>query len=285
MAKITFLNIFVFIMELFYTTNIIGNSAILDQQESIHCTKVLRHKSGDFVNFTDGKGYLYYGKLLESRGKEATIEILGREEGTDSRPYYLQMAVALTKNYERFEWFLEKAVEIGVDRVTPLVCDHSERRVFKYERAQRLIHSASKQSLKTFFPVLDDITKASQFITTLENPSENSSHVSLANFKNTTAIKIMGHCREGEKESITSILGVIKENWAIKTDSQLKQDGIDKPHIIIMIGPEGDFSVEEIELALKSEFKIMHLGNSRMRVETAAVTSVSAVYLNYLDIK
>jgi len=249
-------------MELFYTNNIVGSSAILDEQESVHCTKVLRNKPGDIINFTDGKGYLYHGKILDAKGKEATIEILGCEQGADSRPYYLHMAVALTKNFDRFEWFLEKAVEIGVDRVTPLVCEHSERRIFKYERAQRLILSASKQSLKTFFPVLDYIVKASDFIENIGNPEQAPVYAH--------ALKIMGHCREGEKEAITTIL---------------RQGNVPKPHIVIMIGPEGDFSVEEIELAISNEFKIMHLGNSRMRVETAAVTAVSAVYLNYLESK
>lgn len=255
-------------MELFYTKNIVGNSAVLDEQESTHCTRVLRHKPGDTITFTDGMGYLYRGKLLANKGKEASIDILERNAGADSRPYYLHMAVALTKNYERFEWFLEKAVEIGVDRVTPLVCEHSERRIFKYERAQRLILSASKQSLKTLFPVLDDIVKASDFIATVGSSSSEN--------EGGNALKLMGHCREGEKEAITSILGEAKAHWITMRDSQ------SKPYIIIMIGPEGDFSIEEIDLALKSDYKVMHLGNSRMRVETAAVTAVSAVYLNYL---
>lgn len=274
-------------MELFYTKNIDNGTAVLDEQESIHCTKVLRHKPGDLINFTDGMGYLYKGELLAGKGKEAAIKILEREAGADSRPYYLHMAVALTKNYDRFEWFLEKAVEIGVDRVTPLVCDHSERRIFKYERAERLILSASKQSLKTLFPLLDEIVKASDFIANVGNSIEDSRNGStLAN-----PLKIMGHCRQGEKEAITCILGAAKEAWATMMERQAKQDqlvGLEvslKPHIIIMIGPEGDFSVEEIELAINNDFKIMQLGNSRMRVETAAVTAVTAVYLNYLESK
>lgn len=269
-------------MELFYTNKIVDNSAVLDQQETIHCTKVLRHKPGDIINFTDGKGHLFYGRLLESKGKEAGIEILRCETGADSRPYYLHIAVALTKNYDRFEWFLEKAVEIGVDRVTPLVCEHSQRRVFKFERAQRLILSASKQSLKTFFPILDDIVKSHDFITTLVDYENTLLDNSANDNAHKNALKIMGHCRDGEKEAITSILGAAKGSWVAEIDKQSKAG---KPHIIIMIGPEGDFSVEEIELALKSEFKIMHLGSSRMRVETAAITAVTAVYLNYLESK
>lgn len=265
MAKITFLNIFVFIMELFYTNNIDGNRAILPEQESIHCARVLRHKLGDIINFTDGKGYLYSGKLLEKIGKELSVQILSREKGVDSRPYFLHMAVALTKNIDRFEWFLEKAVEVGVDRITPLICEHSERRVFKYERANRLILSAAKQSLKTLFPILDEAVKVIDFIESQPNFEDNSLK---ENVYRNNVLKIMGHCREGEKETITSIL---------------KNAKLDKPHIIIMVGPEGDFSLEEIEFALKKEFKVMHLGNSRMRVETAAVTALNAVYLNYLD--
>lgn len=248
-------------MELFYTNNIVDNRAILSVQESIHCTRVLRHRPGDTINFTDGKGYLYSGKLLDKKGKEVAIEILSQEKGLDSRHYYLHMAVALTKNIDRFEWFLEKAVEVGVDRVTPLICDHSERRVFKYERAERVILSAAKQSLKTLFPILDHATKALDFI----ESNFNSDNLNYSNI-----LKIMGHCRDGEKETITSILNAAK---------------LDKPSIVIMIGPEGDFSVEEINLALKNEFRIMNLGNSRMRVETAAVTAVNAAYLNYLDSK
>lgn len=274
-------------MELFYTKNIDNGTAVLDEQESIHCTKVLRNKPGDIINFTDGIGNLYSGKLLATKGKEVAIEIIERKASQDSRPYYLHMAVALTKNYDRFEWFLEKAVEIGVDRVTPLVCDHSERRVFKYERAERLILSAAKQSLKTLFPVLDEIVKASDFIATVEASMNDCSLYSTSH----KPLKIMGHCRKGEKIAITSILGEAKDAWIKKRDRESMHTnmvGIDllrKPHIVIMIGPEGDFSVEEIELAINNDFKIMELGNSRMRVETAAVTAVTAVYLNYLESK
>ncbi len=254
MAKITFLNIFALIMELFYTNNVLGNVALFDQQESVHCVRVLRHREGDIVSFTDGCGYLYSAKIVDPNPKMVKLDILGREEGPDKREYGLHMAVALTKNIERFEWFLEKAVEIGVDRVTPLICEHSERKVYKKERAQRIVLSAMKQSLKTVLPVLDDAAMALDLI-------DDSKDVR-------GLCRIMGHCRDGQKLVLPSIL------------QEAKSAG--NNDFLIMIGPEGDFSVGEISKATDSGFLIMDLGKSIMRVETAALTCVGGVYLTYL---
>jgi 16S rRNA (uracil1498-N3)-methyltransferase len=238
-------------MELFYTTIIDGETAVLEGQESMHCTRVLRHNPGDTVNFTDGKGKMYLGVISEIKNKRTLLQITGVKSDPDRRGYHLHMAVALTKNFERYELFLEKAVEIGVDRITPIVCDHSERKIFKRERSQRIILSAMKQSLKFSLPKLDDVTAARDLIVSGDN-----------------TLKIMGHCREGEKSFLPDIL------------TRGKHQG--KNELLIMIGPEGDFSVEEIGLAHENGFEIMDLGRSRMRVETAAITSVAAVYLNYL---
>lgn len=238
-------------MELFYTTMIDGERAVLEGQESMHCAKVLRHNPGDTINFTDGKGNLYLGVISEIKNKRTLLQITGMKSDPDSRGYDLHMAVALTKNFERYELFLEKAVEIGVDRITPLVCDHSERKIFKRERAQRIILSAMKQSLKLTLPQLDEVTMARDMIISGEK-----------------ALKIMGHCRDGEKSYLPDIL------------ARAKQQG--RNESMIMIGPEGDFSHEEIALAHEKGFEFMDLGRSRMRVETAAITSVAAAYLNYL---
>lgn len=250
-------------MELFYTNNISDGIATLDPGESTHCVRVLRHREGDIINITDGVGFVYSARITEAKPAGVKAEVLTREAGHDNRGYTLHMAVALTKNFERFEWFLEKAVEIGVDRITPLVCDHSERRVFKYDRAHRIILSAAKQSLKSVLPVLDDVTKASELLEMIADQGSTP--------RQERGLNIMGHCRDGEKSSLPSIL---REFGPV-------QGG--KAKILIMIGPEGDFSVEEIAKAKEAGFSIMHLGESRMRVETAAIASVGAVYIDYLD--
>ncbi len=241
-------------MELFYTNYIENDAAYLEGQEHIHCTRVLRNKPGDTIHFTDGRGETYLAKIVSVQRKHTELQIVETLPGRESRCYRLHMGVALTKNIERYEWFLEKAVEIGVDEITPLVCEHSVRSTFKHERAERLILSAMKQSLKSKLPVLNKATDFSEFLSNTAF-SENS-------------LLMMGHCREGEKESVCSLL------------KSHNPEG--SPDIVILIGPEGDFSVNEIEVLLESGFKAMHMGESRMRVETAALTAVNAVYLNYL---
>ena len=241
-------------MELFYTNSIENDTAYLEEQEHIHCVKVLRNRPGDTLHFTDGKGTVYLATVLSVQGKRTELKIKERASEYGARGYRLHMAVSLTKNIERYEWFLEKAVEIGVDEITPLVCEHSVRRTFKYERAERLILSAMKQSVKSYLPVLNGVTELPDFL-------------KAAAFRS-NSLMIMGHCREGEKESVCSLL------------KQYKPMGF--PEIVVMIGPEGDFSVNEIETLIDVGFKAMHMGESRMRVETAALTAVSAVYLNYL---
>ena len=233
-------------MELFFTTNIQGDTAWLDEQESTHCTRVLRHVAGDEIHFTDGRGILYTGRISDKSGKQVVLQIIDRNSNYMKRGYYLHMAVAPPKNPDRFEWFLEKAVELGIDEITPLEGEHSQKRSFNMARGERLILAAMKQSLKTTLPILNPITKASALIEKYSNSDD---------FQ-----KLIGHCREGEKSPITTLLG-------------------EPFKVLILIGPEGDFSVSEIALAQNCGFKPFSLGESRLRTETAALTAVTAVYL------
>ena len=233
-------------MELFFTTNIQGDTAWLDEQESTHCTRVLRHVAGDEIHFTDGRGILYTGRISDKSGKQVVLQIIDRNSNYMKRGYYLHMAVAPPKNPDRFEWFLEKAVELGIDEITPLEGEHSQKRSFNMARGERLIMAAMKQSLKTTLPILNPITKASALIEKYSNSDD---------FQ-----KLIGHCREGEKSPITTLLG-------------------EPFKVLILIGPEGDFSVSEIALAQNCGFKPFSLGESRLRTETAALTAVTAVYL------
>ena len=239
-------------MELFFTNQIQDSSAILDEQESTHCLKVLRHKRGDNITFTDGKGGLYEAEIFEVKGRFCHLKILSKSVKSEDRPYYLHIAVAPTKSLDRYEWFLEKAVEFGADRITPVIGDHSERKIFKKERGDRVILSALKQSLKTTMPLLDETIDLKAFL--------KSDYV-----ESFSGTKLIGHCNAGEKRELTSII-----------DSVTPIEG--KKRVLILIGPEGDFSPEEVKSAIQNGFMDFTMGDSRFRVETAAVAAVSAIY-------
>ena len=257
-------------MELFYTKNINGNIAIFDPQESRHCVKVLRHHKGDTVEFVDGLGTLYRGVITDLSPIACKVEISERESGLGERNYYLHMAVAPVKNPDRYEWFMEKATELGFDRLTPVVGEFSERRRINTERGERLLISAAKQSLKAMVPQLDEAAGVKDFILSMEN------------FR---GIKLIGHCREGEKRNLMDILAESKKEHSGGKFSQSgeKQTGErpfgEKPSYVVMIGPEGDFSAEEIELAVSKGFIPVTMGQSRLRSETAALCAVTGVYL------
>jgi len=238
-------------MELFFTNNISGSEAILDPEESKHCVKVLRHKRGDEISFIDGKGGLYKGVISETAGNICKITIKESIRDYMARSYFLHMAVAPTKNLERYEWFMEKATELGMDELTPLIGDHSERKVFKPERGERILLSATKQSLKAFIPVLNPVTPAKKFIMDSDG------------FK---GIKLIAHCNEGSRTDLVRLL-----------ERNVMEEKGDK-RFLILIGPEGDFSTEEVNLALSHGFLPITLGESRLRTETAALTTVAAIY-------
>ena len=240
-------------MELFYSRDIEGGICRLDHDESGHCIKVLRHKSGDEINVIDGCGTLHTCRITSDSHKAVEAIVLQSLENWGSHPYNLHLAVCPTKNNDRFEWLAEKACEIGFDTLSPIIGDHSERRVLKIQRVEKILISASKQSLKASVPVVDEPVSVKEFIRRVADSS---------------ALKLIAYCFEDEntpRRSIKEALGAY--------------DGTD---IIVMIGPEGDFSTEEAQAAMASGFIPVHLGDSRLRTETAALTATAATYFRYL---
>ena len=242
-------------MELFYSAHFQGNKCYLEADEALHCTRVLRHKTGDTVHVIDGHGTLYECVLTEISRDGSTAEIVNATPEWGTHPYNLTLAVCPTKNNERFEWFVEKAVELGVDRIVPLIGDRSERKVYKTERAKRIALSAAKQSLKAAVPEIAEPVSVRNFIRDLSDSGAA-----------TSGLRLIAYCFEGERPRIS-----IKE--ALATVPQGSH-----PEVTVLIGPEGDFSPEEAALALDAGFLPIHLGPSRLRTETAALAAVAAVY-------
>lgn len=242
-------------MELFYSRDIATGGRTLDQEESNHCIRVLRHVAGDIIHIVDGRGSMYECRLDDANAKAVGFTVLKIEESYGSHPYELWMAVAPPKNIDRFEWFAEKATEIAVDRITPLFGDYSERKVFKKERCERIVVSAAKQSHKGAVPQVDDAVKVKDF---LSGPFD------------ADVSKFICYCDD------TEFLGVKK----ISISDALAEARSDR--YAIMIGPEGDFSREEMRLAVEKGWQPVSLGTSRLRIETAALTAVAAIYLNYI---
>ena len=239
-------------MELFFSRDIDGSVCRLDADESAHCVKVLRHREGDDIHVIDGEGTLYTCRILSASSKEVEAQVTGVERDWGSHPYRLRMAVCPTKNTDRYEWFAEKATEFGVDVITPVIGDHSERKVFKTERLKRILLSASKQSLKGAVPQVDEALPLRDLIRSYAS--------------NDSVLKLICCCYEGEERRM-SIEGVLSE--------------YPTPEMVVLIGPEGDFSREEVALALECGFRPVHLGPSRLRTETAALAAVAAVYFHY----
>lgn len=217
-------------------------SGILCSDESKHCVSVMRHRAGDKVNVTDGNGTLYRCEITEANSKQCLLSIESSETMPEPR-HHLHMAVAPTKNTDRFEWFVEKAVEMGVGEITPIVCDHSERNHLRTDRLERLVIAACKQSLKYYIPKINEPRKASELI---ENSNEDQ--------------KFILHCEPGKKDHLFKI-----------TKPSIKS--------LVMIGPEGDFSIEEIRKAKGKGFQEATLGEERLRTETAAMVACQIVDL------
>lgn len=237
-------------MELFFADDIRDARVRLDPEESAHCVRVLRHRAGDEISVIDGRGTLYRCALELADAKGAEARILERTPGFGSHPYHLTMAVCPTKNIDRYEWFVEKATEVGVDVVLPVIGERSERKVFKPERCRKIALSAMKQSLKASLPAIEDPLPLKDFITRAEG------------------LKMICCCFEGETPR--------------RSVSQVLEDAPEGCRISILIGPEGDFSPEEVQLAVEHGFVPVHLGPSRLRTETAALTAVMSVYLDFI---
>ncbi len=231
-------------MQLFYSPNldISTTSYQFDKEESRHISKVLRKEINDALTLTDGKGN-FYEAIISSNNPKRTIVAIENVFQKEPLPYYLHIAIAPTKLNDRFEWFLEKATEIGIHKITPILCDHSERKVIKLERYEKIIQSAAKQSLKAHFPILDPLISFKEFI----------------NKEHQETSKNIAHCDENiNRQPFKSIL---------------------KPAVsqLILIGPEGDFSNTEIKTALNKDFNTISLGTSRLRTETAGIVACHSV--------
>mgnify|MGYP003625147117 FL=1 len=229
-------------MQLFYNPNISESdtSFNFDKEESRHIVKVLRKKTGDKLHITNGNGWLFEAELTLAGIKHCSVDIISKSL-QPKRNYNLHLAVAPTKINDRYEWFIEKATEIGVETITPIICDHSERKVIKKERFEKIIQSAMKQSLQCYLPKLN-------------------TPITLKDFMNQefSELSFIAHCEETDKKALKSLL---KKN----------QD------CLILIGPEGDFSVKEIEIALQHNFIPVTLGETRLRTETAAIAACHSV--------
>ena len=229
-------------MQLFYTENT-ENEFTISSEESKHITRVLRKKEGDILNFSDGKGNLLIAEITTSDIRKTRVKVIEKIEKEKEHNYYLHIAIAPTKNMDRFEWFLEKATEIGIDEITPIICNRSERKVVKTERGNRILLSAMKQSLKYHLPKLNEATSFKDFIK-----------------QDFEGNKYIAHCEDSEKLDLKIVSNTEKT--------------------LILIGPEGDFSPTEIEIALQNEFKSVSLGNSRLRTETAGIVAVTTISNN-----
>jgi 16S rRNA (uracil1498-N3)-methyltransferase len=230
-------------MQVFYAPDITDGHYILDERESRHSIRVMRMKKGELVRLIDGRGNLFQGTIAVPDPHKCIIEIESVIKNFETRPYKLHMAISPLKNPDRFEWFVEKSVEIGVDEITPVVCCHTEKTGIKIERTKGLIISAMKQSLKAKETILNEVIPFSDFIRS-----------------DREGCLMIAHC-----------------------NSKLKRSGIADlysrgDNALILIGPEGDFSEDEILSASERGFNPVHLGNSRLRSETAGITACHSIY-------
>ncbi|MBO5224859.1 MAG: 16S rRNA (uracil(1498)-N(3))-methyltransferase [Parabacteroides sp.] len=229
-------------MQIFYTPDI-ALRAELPEEEAGHCIRVLRLTEGDEILLTDGKGMFYKAAISRAHPKHCEVDILESWQQPALWNFQLHIAVAPTKNMDRMEWFAEKATEIGIDAITCLNCRFSERKEVKPARLEKILVSAMKQSQKATLPVLTGMTDFRTFVT---QPFDGR--------------KFIAHCEEGDKKLL----------------KQLYQPG---ENVLVLIGPEGDFSPEEIELALKNGFLPISLGESRLRTETAALVACHTIHV------
>ncbi len=233
-------------MQLFYNPDIdeTTESFSFDKEESRHIIKVLRKKDSDILHVTNGLGLLFETEITLASDNKCIVEVLSIKKSPEPK-FRLHLAVAPTKMNDRFEWFLEKATEIGIQEITPVFCDRSERKVINLERFEKIILSAMKQSKETYLPKLNEAISFKEFIK-----------------QKNEGLQLIAHCEETDKKSLKEVL---KPN----------------ENVTILIGPEGDFSDKEIALALENNFQPVALGNTRLRTETAAVVAChSVVFFN-----
>jgi len=230
-------------MQLFYVPNISGAEVILDETESKHAVRVLRLQNGNQVDIIDGTGGFYKAQITDANPKKCRLIIVESQKEFGKKEFHLHIAIAPTKNIDRFEWFLEKATEIGINEITPLLTSHSERKTINIERLEKIMISAMKQSLKAYLPKLNEITQFKQLI-----------------INNKSTLKYIAYCDDIQK-------------------IHLKDAVIRGQDTLIFIGPEGDFSPEEVNLAVENGFKVVSLGTARLRTETAGIVACNIVNL------
>lgn len=231
-------------MYLFYTPDIEQNHC-LSEEESGHCVRVLRYDRGDTILLTDGKGTTYQARITNPHPKHCEFEIVKAEKQARKHSFYLHIAIAPTKNVERLEWMVEKCTEIGVDEITPLLCRFSERKQLRTDRLEKIMLSAAKQSLTPYLPKLNELTPFDEFVRQAKEED-----------------KFIAHCYEQDKKV-------------------LKQEIHKGKDVLVLIGPEGDFSEQEVADALQRGFVPVSLGNSRLRTETAGVVAChTAILMN-----
>jgi 16S rRNA (uracil1498-N3)-methyltransferase len=226
-------------MHLFYAPDLDDNIYELSEEESKHCIKVLRLKKNDYIHLTDGRGNLFKARIIVDKPDKCRVEVTETQREYEKRPFHLHIGIAPTKNDKRFEWFLEKCTEIGVDEITPLLCFHSERKYLKTERSNRVITSAMKQSLKAFHPVLHEMVSFSKFVSSQQS---------------------------GKKYIAYPEMDKIHHVKHLYTTGS---------NVTILIGPEGDFSPQEFQHAKENGFVPVSLGRSRLRSETAGIVACS----------
>lgn len=227
----------------FYAPDI-ETTGILPESDSQHCVRVLRMKEGDFVEIIDGKGFRYRCRLTNAHSKRASVEILEKTHVPLSWANSITVAVAPTKHLDRMEWMVEKLTEIGLNRIIPLLCRHSERKEIKVERLEKIAISAMKQSLKTTLPIISPMTPFKTIVTDVN-----------------AAQKFIAYCDPTIPRKLLS------QEYSANRDT------------IIMIGPEGDFSIDEIKSALDNGYKPITLGDNRLRTETAAITACDTCHI------
>jgi len=230
-------------MNSFYISEITGNFVPLTSEESRHCVKVLRLSKGDHVQLLNGKGSSYEAIIQIADPKSCMLEILQENKHPNYRSYHLTVAIAPTKNMDRFEWFAEKAAEIGIDKIVPIICKHSERKELRNERLEKILISAMKQSGQKYLP---ELTRQISFKELIKEPFDGD--------------KLIAHCEPGHKQT-------------------LKNSVTPGKNVMLLIGPEGDFDPAEIKLALENGYIPVSLGESRLRTETAGVVACQTVYL------
>lgn len=231
-------------MHIFFQPDLTSDSILLSEEESKHAIRVLRLNVGEEVQLVDGKGNRAVAEVADAHPKRCVLKINSRSAEKPKRNFYLHIAVAPTKNIERIEWFVEKATEIGIDEITLIECEHSERTVVKVERLEKVAVSAMKQSQQSWMPVINDVIPIGRFLST-----------------SNAEINLIAHCDEGAKNPINVLSFADKK-------------------VLILIGPEGDFSPVEIKSAIANGFSPVSLGETRLRTETAALYAVMAVNLS-----